>query len=324
MLNLLKWSLFVGVLIAAFPIHSLASPAQSTLLPLIPHEARIVAGIEDPRNPDTRGHLLLVTKGNTFDFDDFQSLTGVDMHRGVDEAIWVAAPSPQGALNGHLLLVAGHFDRAHIFQAAEQNGFATTVYRNLEVMLVKPFPREAGQLQDLRWMAILDGRTVVFGSPRLVQKALDRSIDHEPADPQLAARLDRLHPQVSSWTILVTPRELLPSRADIGQAPWVDLLGRETLDAAEELTLGIRFGSTARVDFIVQTARPVMSAGAAGLAGQRLFESSSFRSARPRLEGLTIEQNLIRGSILLPGKQLDACFKSATCGESAVTLRADK
>jgi hypothetical protein len=265
---------------------------------------------------------LLVTRGNTFDFDDFQSLTGVDLHRAVDEAIWVAGPSPQGVLNGHLLLVAGRFDRAHIFDAAEQNSIATTLYRNLEVMVVKPFPREASQIQELRWMAILEGRTVVFGSPRLVQKALDRYIDHEPTDPQMVARIGRLHPQVSSWNILLTPRELLPSRAVVGQEPWVDLFGRETLDAAEELTLGIRFGATARVDFIVQTAGTVTPAAAAGFARRNLFESSSFQS--PRLEGFAVEQNLIRGSLLLPGKQLDSCFKSAQCAASAVTLRANK
>ena len=132
MLNLLNRFLFAGLLIAASPIDGFASPAQSKLLPLIPREAQIVAGIEDPRNPDTRGHLLLVTVNNTFDFDDCQSLTGVDTHRGVDETIWVAGSSPQGELNEHLLLVAGRFDREHIFQAAERNGVATGFYRGLQ------------------------------------------------------------------------------------------------------------------------------------------------------------------------------------------------
>jgi hypothetical protein len=44
--------------------------------------------------------------------------------------------------------------------------------------------------------------------------------------------------------------------AALGQssAPWIDLLGKEMLDGAEELTLGIRYGSTSRVDFVVRKA----------------------------------------------------------------------
>jgi hypothetical protein len=293
-----------------------------------------VAGIEDPRNPDTRGHLLLVTVKNTFDFDDCQSLTGVDTHRRTDETIWVAASSPQDELNEHLLLVAGRFDREHIFQAAKRNGAATNLYRGLEVLLVKPFTREQGQMRDTRWMAILDGRAVVFGTPWLVERALDRYVDHEQADPLVAERLRRLHPQVSSWNVLVVPHEVFSKSAALGQspAPWIDLLGKDMVEDADELTLGIRFGSMARVDFAVRMADNCKaSCGADGIARRRLFAASSYQRLRPRLEHLSIEPNvvpgsvtqgsLIQGSIVLPGKQLDACFKSVSCAGLVATLR---
>jgi hypothetical protein len=327
MLNLLNRFLFAGLLIAASPIDGFASPAQSKLLALIPREAQIVAGIEDPRNPDTRGHLLLVTVNNTFDFDDCQSLTGVDTHRGVDETIWIAASSPQGELNEHLLLVAGRFDREHIFQAAERNGVATGFYRGLEVLLVKPFAREQVQVHDTRWMAILDGQTVVFGTPWLAKKALDRYVGHEPADPLVAARLERLHPQVNSWNMLVMPHEVFSKHAALGQspAPWIDLLGKDMVDGADELTLGIRFGSTARVDFVVRTSdNRITCCGADGFARRHVFEASSFQRLRPRLENLSIEQNLIEGTIVLPGKELDACFTSVSCDGPVTRLQADK
>jgi hypothetical protein len=316
MVNLLNRFLLAGLLIAASPIDGFASPVQSKLLPLIPREAQIVAGIEDPRNPDTRGHLLLVTVKNTFDFDDCQSLTGVDTHRGVDETIWIAASSPQGELNEHLLLVAGRFDREHIFQAAERNGVATGFYRGLEVLFVKPFAREQAQMHDIRWMAILDGQAVVFGTPWLVKKALDRYVGHEPADPHVAEWLERLHPQVNSWNVLVMPHEVLSKHAALGQspAPWIDLLGKDIVDGADELTLGIRFGSTARVDFVVRTADDRRTTcGADGPARRHLFEAGSFQRLRPRFENLLIERNLVQGSIVLPGKELNACFTSVSC-----------
>ena len=330
MLSLLKRFLFVGLLVAATPIHGFASPAQSKLLPLIPPEAQVVAGVEDPRNPDTRGHVLLVTVKNPFDFDDCVSLTGVDTHRSVDETIWVAASSPQGELNEHMLLVRGRFDRAHIFEAAEQNGATTTVYHGLEVLLVKPFAREQRQMHETRWMAILDRRTVVLGTPWLVQKALDRYAGHEQTDPLMADRLGRLHPQVNSWSVLVMPHGMSFKHAAAGQssAPWIDLLGKDVLDGAEELTLGIRYGSTSRIDFVVRNPdnRKFLSSTntADGVARRQLFEAGSSLTLRPRLENLSIEQNLIQGSFVLPGKQLDACFTLASCGEPVTTLRAER
>jgi hypothetical protein len=256
MLTLLNRFLFAGLLIAGSPIHGFASPVQSKLLTLIPRDAQVVAGVEDPGNPDTRGHLLLVTVKSPFDFDDCLSLTGVDTHRGVDETIWIAASSPQGKLNEHMLLVTGRFDREHIFQAAEQNGATTSIYRGLEVLLVKPFAREERQMHDTRWMAILDGRTVVFGTPWLVQKALDRYVSHEPADPLVADRLGRLHPHVNSWSVLVMAHGMSLKHAALEQssAPWIDLLGKDLLEGADELTLGIRYGSTSRVDFVIRKA----------------------------------------------------------------------
>lgn len=330
MLTLLNRFFPAGLLIAASSIHGFASPAQSKLLPLIPREAQIVAGVEDPRNPDTRGHLLLVTTKNAFDFDDCLSLIGVDTHRDVDETIWIAASSPQGELDEHMLLLAGRFDRNHIFQAAGQNGAATSVYRGLEVLLVKPFAREERQMQDTRWMAILDGRAVVFGTPWLVQKALDRYVGNEPADPLVADRLRRLHPQVNSWSVLAMPHEMSSKHAAIGQAsaPWLDLLGRELLDGADEMTLGIRYGSTSRIDFIVRTAVDHETSSTTnredGVARRQLFDEGSLHRQRPRFENLTIEQNLIQGSIVLPGKQLVACLTLVSCGGPVATLRAER
>jgi hypothetical protein len=192
---------------------------------------------------------------------------------------------------------------------------------------VKPFAREERQMHDTRWMAILDGRTVVLGTPWLVKKTLDRYVGHEPADPIMADRLRRLHPQVNSWSVFVMPHGMSLKHPALEQssAPWIDLLGKDMLDGADELTLGIRYGSTSRVDFVVRTADDrKTSSSADGLARRQLFEAGSLRRMRPRLENLSIEQNLIQGSIVLPGKQLDACFTLVSCGGPVATLRAER
>ena len=230
-------------------------------------------------------------------------------------------------MNEHLLLVAGRFDREHIFQAAERNGVATGIYRGLEVLLVTPFAREQVQVHDIRWMAILDAQTVVFGTSWLVKKALDRYVGHEPADPLVTERLKRLHPQVNSWNVLVMPHEVLSKHAALGQspAPWIDLLGRDMVDGADELTLGIRFGTTARVDFVARTSDNRRTCcDADGFARRDVFEAGSFQRLRTRVENLSIKPNLIEGTIVMPGKELNACFTSVSCGEPVTRLQADK
>jgi hypothetical protein len=254
-------------------------------------------------------------------------LIGVDTSRSVDEAIWVAAASQQGGLSEHLLLVAGRFDREHIYQAAMQNGVAAGVYRGVDLLVVKPFPREQGEMLDTRWLAILDDRAVVFGTPWMVQRALDRHLNHDGTDPLVAERLQRLHPQVGSWNVLVLPHGALSKVALLGpsQASWADLLGKDAVENVDELTLGIRFGSTARVDFVVRTADNISTSfGEDEEARRRWFEASSFLGSRSRLEGLSIEPNLIRGSIVMPGKELDACFKYLAHAGPVGTLRAAK
>jgi hypothetical protein len=48
---------------------------------------------------------------------------------------------------------------------------------------------------------------------------------------------------------------------------------------------------------------------------------ASSPAAAPRLENISEAPNLTVGTIALPGKELYACFKFASCGESATALR---
>ena len=75
-----------------------SSPAEDRLLRLVPANAAIVAGIEDPHHGDQSGRLLIVTHNNNVDLDDWIALVGVDAQREVDRLIEVAMPSPRGDL----------------------------------------------------------------------------------------------------------------------------------------------------------------------------------------------------------------------------------
>jgi hypothetical protein len=287
-----------------------ASPLNSKLLGLVPAGAAIVAGFENRHDARSCGRLLLTTPNNRLDLDDWQALAGVDSKRIFDEVIEVAAASTGGDLTQHLLLVEGRFDRDSIFRAAEQNGAQRSEYQGEPVLQILPFLREQRVMKEARWLAILDNRTGILGTPELVQQALKQHANHAIPDRILVERLTQLRPDVSSWNLLESsPRS--PGRTSV--APhfplWAGLLADTDL-----FMVGARFGSKIRVDFSIcarnDRAEEYFTQKAASFqevfspdAGQQA--GSSQKPLQHRLENLSVERNRVRGSIELSGKEFD-------------------
>jgi len=230
----------VAFVLISSAVRGSASPVDSKLLALVPEGAQIVAGIEDPHNPESKGRLLLVTHSSNLDFNDWIALTGVDPYRQTDEVIEVAASSAEGELHEHLLLVAGQFDRERIFRAALQNGASTAAYHGQVLLLVEPFARERQGIGTSRWMAILDDRTTIFGSQALVRLASDRYLNRSEPDHQLLQRLGQLHADVNSWNVLVMSAPMLARHVAPGQlrAAWTHILdGGRRVDDRDSLWL---------------------------------------------------------------------------------------
>ena len=92
----------------------------------------------------------------------------------------------------------------------------------------------------------------IFGTPLLVQEALDCHAAHAATDMLLAGRITQLRPDVNSWNVFVMSSEMLARHLAPEElhAPWTHIL-----DAADELTVGIHYGSMACVDFATHTIR---------------------------------------------------------------------
>src|ERR1700739_220208 len=111
-----------------------SNPSQYRFLRLVPANAAIVAGIEDPHHGDQSGRLLIVTHNNKVDLRDWLTLAGVDDQQQVDRLIEVAMPSPLGELGEHLLLLRGVFNGSRILAAAQQNGGVASEYRGIRIV----------------------------------------------------------------------------------------------------------------------------------------------------------------------------------------------
>lgn len=301
MLSISQISLFGLALLAGAVAASAATPAaDSKLLRLIPDGAQIVSGISDPETSSATGHLLIVTKNNNRDLDDCLALLGVDGDKAINEVIEVASSSTAGDLNEHLLLVSGHFNGARIFKAALENGSTTVTDSGHTVLVVRPFDREITSMRDMRWMAILHNRVVVFGVPSIVAIALSRFERGEPADPILLERLAQLRPDVDSWSIVAIPPATLIEHLAL---PTVPVSLETLLKNIDEFELGIHYGRTARIDFSIHACGSDSSRQLLSRA-QPVFAGFT-RGPREHLQVAMDGQRRINGSVAVQEKVLD-------------------
>lgn len=301
MLNLHQKSLCgLAFLAAAAMAKALATPADSDVLRLVPGGAQVVSGISDRGTSSATGRLLVVTENNNRDLDDCRTLLGVDGQKAINEVIEAADSSIAGDLSDHLLLVAGSFDHARVFKAALENGAGRAEYDGRELLVLRPFGRESPSMKDVRWLAILENRVLVFGVPRMVAKALDRYERHEPADPILLQRLARVHSDVNSWSIVAMPAPILTKHLALGNIP----ASLETiLKDADEVELGIHYGRNARIDLSIHSAG---SDPGDGLLSRAQPILASFAPApRSHLHVGMVGQGRIQGSMTIREKEFD-------------------
>jgi hypothetical protein len=284
-----------------------SSPAEDRLLRLVPANAEIVAGIEDPHRGDQSGRLLIVTHNNNVDLNDWIGLVGVDDRQEVDKLVEVAMSSPRGDLSEHLLLARGSFDGRRILEDAERNGGVRTEYKGVRIVNLKPFPREQGEMRDTRWLTVLDDNTAIFGTPITVMGALDRYVSPSAVDGPLAKRLQALKPDVNCWSVLTMPGAVLAHHLRAGV---LDDAGAALLRGVSGAAVGIHYGagvrgSGERVDFAFSADSPEVATGLAASLGGQPHVLPAANTWQTHFEGVSVEQNEVRGSVRVKGKEFD-------------------
>jgi hypothetical protein len=293
----LQWLRYLVIAVSAMSLTCVralgSSPAEDRLLRLVPANAAIVSGIEDPHHGDQSGRLIFVTDNNNADLNDWIALVGVADKQEVDRLITVAMPSPRGDLADHLLLARGSFEGGRILNQAERNGGGRREYRGMRIVELKPFQREEKGMIDTRWLTVLDDNTAIFGTPVMVMRALDRYLSSSATDSALAKRMMTLRPDVSCWSILALPGAVLARHLPAG----VVVSSETLLRGVSNVTVGVHYGSKERVDFSIGTNSPeAATALAAAMDGQsHLLPIAD--TLRARLAAVSVEQNEVRCSV---------------------------
>ncbi len=303
------------VLSAFFAGHSWALTRGSRLLPLVPAGAEIVAGFENHAGPTQHGRLLLTTRNNRLDLDDWQALTGIDSQRVFEEVIEVASSNEAGNLAEHLLLVEGRFDRELIFRSLEENGAKSAQIQGQQILMIAPLARERGDMLDTRWLVILDNCIGMLGTPGLVRQALSRYVDHSLADSVLEERLSLLRSDVTSWNVLSRSPQVRNITFAQPNSAWADLQQDTDL-----LMVGTRFGSKVRIDFSIYAqagSGPEFFSDKAAFFTDALTEGPNAESAprartQHRPEKFSLGENQVQGSVELSSRQFEAWCQEFT------------
>ena len=288
---------FIAVIAAIWVGDGCAAPADLKLLSLVPPGAQIVSGFENKPNK-VGGPLLMTTLNNVRDLDDLRSLAGVDPKRGFNEVIEVTLAPSGAALNEHLLLALGKFNRDRIFRAAELNGATQDKYLAETVLAIQPFSREKDQMKDTRWLAILDDRVAIFGTRWMVQQALSRRENRTTPDPDLMKRLALFRRDVVSWNVLTSLPKLRQGVFLQSRGPLSALF-----EGADVMMVGVCFESKVRVDLLLQASDEPGAVDIKQKAAQfgRAFsqETVGDDGHMPPLRNLEIAGDGVRASIVM-------------------------
>jgi len=220
-----------------------AASVDQKLLPLIPPDATIVAQVTYGTEPT----FLVLTRNNTADLMDLQSISGVDTTRTIARTIFVGARSGQGLISEHSLLASGQFDTGHIFKAAIENGAKETEYMGIPILTIRPLDRDKSISRDLRWLAFIDSQIALFGTIAMVHEELDRYLAGSPEDAILMGKLSRLRSTDQSWCVL-TPTVYNKEIVRRTLATFDPVLGQPDHDD-DGLILGIHFGKRIEIEY---------------------------------------------------------------------------
>ena len=227
-----------------------AESADGRLVRLIPADSQIVADMQSRSRNDHLDSFVLITRGNKIDLQDFYAIVGADTSRTIREVVFAAANGNSGILDEHSLLASGHFSRDAIYKMVDGGKASRVSYRGVPVLVVLAFEREAGMLDQLRWLAVVDEETALFGTVESVRRELDRWVAGAAPDPTLTERLSHLGKEDESWC-------LLSAHFSAGLAGALGKLDPKFKALAKEkrpLTYGIHFGS--RIEVTVSSNSP--------------------------------------------------------------------
>ena len=234
------WICRLAVVVIAMFFGTFDALAQSDVIRLIPLDAPVIAGMRRAPHDQINDNLWLATKNNREDLNELITLTASDPARRFDEVIVTDSAMRSDGTSSHLLLAVGKFDIAR----TTTRGFVTKylVYKNMPVLAIES---DIDATRGVRWLAVPRQDLAVLGDPTAVQQALDRFLNHSPADPGIEVRVGRFHAQDTAWSSLKLSARQIEAQLALHASNDVLL---SSLRQTRELDLHIELGSKVKIE----------------------------------------------------------------------------
>ena len=216
---------------------SAAFAADSTLLALMPGDAKVVGGINVTSTAASPFGQLMLSRIAADDaaFRKFVAATGFDPRTHLQEVLF-AGSLIAGQRNSGLVAARGTFNGAQIIAAAKSTGATTFQHSGVEVL--------RGKAGDGA-VAFLDAATVVAGDEEMVKRALDQRARGVTLDPKITAKVADVSSRFDAWLVSTAPVGTFAGVAPNQQANAA--MKSAAMQAIEQTSGGVRFGTVVQI-----------------------------------------------------------------------------
>ncbi len=195
---------FVLLVLASALFTTLAAAAtDARLVSLLDPQTRVAAGLNGTAVKASPFGQYLFSQSAKADLSHFIASTGFDPRTNLQQVLFGSAGDPNNSQR--VLLVKGTFVPSQVLAYAVKKGAMASSYHGVSVAEFPAFQGKNGKPHPARWLTFLSSTRAVFGTPELVQHAIDRYVDNTAADAGVASRIAAASSKYDAWYVSTVP-----------------------------------------------------------------------------------------------------------------------
>lgn len=244
--------LAVPILFCLTAVGALAA-ADTSLLALIPAEAKVVSSIDVQQARSSQFGQFLLSKMNSDPnngFDKMAQETGFDPRRDLQTFVFASpGPAANKAESSFVILARGNFDSQWIRKQTLSNNGTIQTIAGVDVYVGN------GRHQQQQAFALPDVGIAVFGDLASVQEVIANRANPTQLDPALQALISQVSANNDAWFASVLPGSYLSQHVNDATNQQAKSQA-QALQSVRQAAGGVAFGNPVQLSFDAITRSP--------------------------------------------------------------------